>query len=241
MLLRRIGVRALGAAARHTSTAQLSVPSGVVAAAGGAAGSKPAYPQLTAEVRSPVLVGSSKMRRLRESGLVPGVIYGVDEDQNVVKIMVTVDEKSVLTEMRVKGKSLESTIYELHVKSGDSGVAQKHLVTPRQLQVNPITEKPISINFIKYWPGTRMRIPIEFVNADQCVDLRRGSFLVRVNKFVECVCDMDIPKSLVLDLASAQKGDVLRLNRIAFPPNVKPSRNVPPDFVVGVIRTARGS
>jgi len=52
---------------------------------------------------------------------------------------------------------------------------------------------------------------------------------------------MEIPKSLVLDLASAQKGDVLRLNRIAFPPNVKPSRNVPPDFVVGVIRTARGS
>lgn len=196
---------------------------------------KHSFPQLVAEVRSPLLAGSSKVRRLREAGKVPGVIYGVDEDQNVLKIMICVDSKLIMTEMRDKGKSLESTIYELHVDG------QKHLVTPRQLQINPITEKPLSINFIKYWPGTRMRIPVEFINADQSVDLRRGSFLIRVNRFIECVCDMDIPKSLVLDLTGVQKGDVLKLQHVQFPPNVKPSRNVPPDFVVGVIKTTRGS
>ena len=199
------------------------------------------YPQLVASIRNAALIGSQKVRRLRNTGQVPGVLYGVDEDQNVVKILVTVDEKAVSKEMRERGKSLESTIYELTLQSdGESGVTQKHLVTPRQLQVNPLTEKPISVNFLKYWPDTRMRIPIEFINADQCVDLRRGSFLVRVNRFVECVCHMEIPKSLVVDLAGVQKGDVLRLNCITFPPNVKPSRNVPPDFVLGVVRTAKG-
>jgi ribosomal protein L25 (general stress protein Ctc) len=37
---------------------------------------------------------------LRNTGKVPGVLYGVDEDQNVVKILVTVDEKAVSKEMR---------------------------------------------------------------------------------------------------------------------------------------------
>jgi len=205
------------------------------------------YPTLVAEIRDMKDAGSSKVRRLRQAGRVPGVIYGLDEDQNVVKIMVTMDEKSILGEMRSKGKSFESTIYELHVKEGGeeagaavTGRTQKHIVTPRQLQVNPLTEKPMSLNFIKYWPGTRMRIPIEFVNADQSVDLRRGSFLITVNKFVECICDMEIPKSLVVDLTGTVKGDVLKLNHIVFPQGVKPSKNVPTDFVVGVVRSSRG-
>jgi len=209
------------------------------------------YPTLVAEIRGMNNAGSNKVRRLRQAGRVPGVIYGLDEDQNVVKIMITMDEKLILGEMRSKGKSFESTIYELHVKEGGdvgagevgavgTGRTQKHIVTPRQLQVNPLTEKPMSLNFIKYWPGTRMRIPVEFINADQSVDLRRGSFLITVNKFIECICDMEIPKSLVVDLTGTVKGDVLKLNHIVFPPGVKPSKNVPTDFVVGVVRSSRG-
>ena len=227
-------------ASASASTSATAISSSGIAT--GSNGGKQSYPQLVAEIRNPLLAGSSKMRVLRRTGKVPGVIYGIDEDQNVVKITIMVDEKDILTQIRERGMSLESTIYELHVKSeGASGGIQKHIVTPRQLQMNPITEKPLSLNFIKYWPGTRMRIPVEFINADLCVDLRRGSFLVRVNRFIECECDMEIPKSLVVDLATAQKGDVLKISQIVFPPNVKPSRTVPPDFVLGVIRTARGS
>lgn len=212
------------------------------------------YPSLYAEIRTSKNYGSSKVRRLRDTGRIPGVIYGQDEDQNVFKIMVSVDEKHILTEMRERGRSLESTIYQLQVHdaapvpgeeapagSTSSGRVTTHLVTPRQLQMNPITDRPLSINFVKYWPGTRVRIPVEFINMDQSVDLRRGSFLIRVNRFVECVCGMEIPKSLVLDLTGAAKGDVLRLSSLIFPPGVKPSRHVPADFVIGVIRSARGS
>jgi large subunit ribosomal protein L25 len=98
----------------------------------------------------------------------------------------------------------------------------------------------MSVNFLKYKPGNRMRIPIEFVNADQSVDLRRGSFLVRVNKFVECVCDGDIPEKVTVDLTGVAKGDVIRLGALQLPPGVRPSVSVPQDFVVAVIRSAKG-
>ena len=226
------------------------------------------YPTMLAEVRTLKNYGSSKVRRLRDAGRIPGVIYGVDEDQNVFKIMVSVDEKLIMSQMRERGRSLESTIYEMHLQdteggdgdssssgssSGSSGSSSsgsgsssssrvtKHLVTPRQLQMNAITDRPLSVNFVKYFPGTRMRIPIEYVNLDQSVDLRRGCFLIKVNRFVECVCGMDVPKALSLDLTGAVAGDVLRLSKIVFPPGVTPARSVPPDFVIGVVKSARGS
>jgi hypothetical protein len=84
-----------------------------------------------------------------------------------------------------------------------------------------------------------VRIPIDFINADQSQDLKRGSFMIRINQFVECICDNEIPKSIIVDLANAQKGDVYKLNSLVLPPNVRPSKNVHSDYVLCVVKSAR--
>lgn len=85
-----------------------------------------------------------------------------------------------------------------------------------------------------------MRIPIEYINTELNVELKRGSFLSKVNKYVECVCGNEIPSVIQVDLSFAQKGAVLRLNDLILPPNCHPASTVPEDFVVGIIRTGRG-
>lgn len=92
-----------------------------------------AYPRLSAQVRSTGLTGSRKSRELRSQNLVPGVLYGVDDDRNVLKTMVTVDSKMLVKEIEQRGSSFENTVYELMVE-GDNGTTTKHLVTPRQTQ-----------------------------------------------------------------------------------------------------------
>lgn len=62
----------------------------------------------------------------------PGVIYGVDEDKNIVKILISVKENDLVVEMKKRGQSLENTLYEIHLPD-----ETKHLVTPRQIQFNP--------------------------------------------------------------------------------------------------------
>jgi hypothetical protein len=47
---------------------------------------------------------------------VPGVVYGVDNDGNVSKQLVTVHELDIERELRRVGMSFENTIYELVVK-----------------------------------------------------------------------------------------------------------------------------
>lgn len=102
-----------------------------------------------------------------------------------------------------------------------------------------VTDLPVSVNFLNYGPGSRVRIPVEYINEDQSQDMRRGCFLVRVNNFVECVCDEAVPARITVDLANAKKGDVYRLNTVGLPPKVRPSRSVTLDYVLGVVQASK--
>lgn len=67
-------------------------------------------------------------------GLIPGVVYGQDDDRNTVKTLIGVNQKSLAKELREKGTSFENTLYELVVESEHGPM--KVLVTPRQTQFN---------------------------------------------------------------------------------------------------------
>lgn len=79
-----------------------------------------------------------------------------------------------------------------------------------------------------------------FINEDQNQDIKRGCFLVRLNRFVECVCEEEVPRDIVIDLTNVQKGDVIRLNSLKLPHKVRPTADVAPDFVIGVVKTNKG-
>ena len=86
--------------------------------------------------------------------LIPGVIYGVDENRNIVKSMFTVKQKDLMRELRQNKQSFENTIYEVTlVRTVDGAepvpvegskelmqpteVVAKFLAAPRQAQFNP--------------------------------------------------------------------------------------------------------
>lgn len=102
-----------------------------------------------------------------------------------------------------------------------------------------MNDAPLSCNFLKYWPGNRVRIPIEYINEDECPDLKKGCFLVQVNRFLECTCGDVVPATIIVDLAGKQKGSVIRLSDLKIPAGVSPSSAVPADFVAGAIKSGR--
>jgi large subunit ribosomal protein L25 len=82
---------------------------------------------------------------------------------------------------------------------------------------------------------------VTYVNADQSQDLKRGSYVIRINQFVEVLCeDADaVPESLVVDLSTAQKGDVIRLRDIALPAKIRPFKSTAGEDVLCVVKSAR--
>ena len=149
-----------------------------------------------------------KNQRLRDNGRLPGVLYGIDENRSVVKVNLTVDAKSVARELRTLGDGIQNTIFELRLRDTE-GNLQTHAVLPRQIPLNPLTDAPMSINFLKYWPGQFVRIPLNYINHDQSIGLKRGCFLLRTSWFVECVVDSadpaHMPKALDVDLSGTEK------------------------------------
>lgn len=95
------------------------------------------------------------------------------------------------------------------------------------------------MNFLKYRPGIRLRIPVKFLNEEESVDLKRGAHVVTVQNYLDCVCDGEIPEKLTIDLAEAKKGDVFRLSNLTLPPQVRPAKCVLPDTVFCIIKTFR--
>lgn len=123
--------------------------------------------------------------------MVPGVVYGVDSNGNVMKRLVYSSKREILRELNRQHFSFENTLYEVSLEAGSP--AEGLLVTPRQLQVDPIKGQPLSCNFLVYHPGNKLRIPIVYTNKDSNIDMKRGAFLLRTNKFVEVLCSGEVP------------------------------------------------
>jgi len=176
--------------------------------------------------------------KLRKTGRVPGVLHGKNEVGQLSSTMVHVDLKDLSKEMRGLGMCLENTPFELSVTDEADGSVSTHFVTARQLTLNPLTESPTNINWIKFEPGSRMRIPISYINEDACTDLKRGCFLLRVNHFIEVICHdyRALPRFITIDLSNAKKGSVLSIPHMVFPDRIRPSNRVPQGFVAAVIK-----
>ena len=91
-------------------------------------------------------------------------------------------------------------LYELQVVNDNNEKINSYLVTPRQVQVNPLTDDPLNVNYLVYTPGQRLRIPLEYINHDMSNDLKRGCFVYRINRFLECYCTHDVPKTLQVSI-----------------------------------------
>jgi large subunit ribosomal protein L25 len=102
-----------------------------------------------------------------------------------------------------------------------------------------VSDSPQSVNFLLYQPGSVLRIPLTYENAELSVDLRRGCFVAKVNRYVECVCTGDVPNYLNVDLTGREKNDVIRIGSIVFPPGVRPHKTVTDDFVIAVIQSTK--
>ncbi len=98
------------------------------------------------------------------------------------------------------------------------------------------------MNFLIYHPGNVLKIPIKYINEEDCVDLRRGSFLVYVNHFIDCVVDagVPVPQYITIDVSSANRFSVFGLKEIqaVLPEGVYIHKKVPKNYVVGTIKSA---
>lgn len=116
------------------------------------------------------------------------------------------------------------------------------LVIPSDLQMHPVSNTTFCLNFIRYHPNKPIKIPIKLVNEEESPALKRGGFLLKVNRFIECLVEADvpIPECIELECTGLRQKDVVRRERFLMPEGVTIHPRVADDFLVGTVFGSRG-
>ncbi|CAN0053676.1 unnamed protein product, partial [Phaeothamnion confervicola] len=139
--------------------------------------------------------GKGAARAARREGKVPGVIYGGKSDP--VGIVVDFNEfwKTVQ-----RGRFL-ATIFEIDVDG------KKSRVIPRDLQLDPVKDIPVHVDFQRVTPESRIRVkvPARFINDQASPGIKRGGVLNVVRREIEVFCPPDaIPLAFDFDLTGLE-------------------------------------
>ena len=169
--------------------------------------------------------GKGAARATRRDGRVPGVIYG--NKQNPV--MISVDPIELLKQISTPG--FFGRVYEIEIEG------QKHRVLPRDLQLDPVTDRPIHVDFMRFSATTQVNVDVAvlFFNEEECPGIRQGGVLNVVRHAVELRCSPDnIPENLEADLTGLEVGDGIHISDITLPDGVEPTIT-DRDFTVATI------
>ncbi len=167
--------------------------------------------EMTAERREEG--GKGAARRLRKAGRVPGVIYGGGEAPEMIHVSFVDLLKQVNT------GTFESTLVDLDVDG------KKVRAIPRDVQLDPVRDFPIHVDFLRVGKGTRIavEVPVEYINEEASPGLKRGGALNVVRHEVELYVDAEnIPEKIVADLSGLEIGDVLHISDVQLPEGAEP-------------------
>lgn len=157
--------------------------------------------------------GKGASRRLRRSGMVPGIVYGGDKEPEMIA-----------TKQNELGQHLEHEAFYSHVlrvKIGD--VAQK--VVLKDLQRHP--SKPFILHFdlmrVADTDRIKMHVPLHFIGEEKSVGVKQqGGNVSHHMSDIEIVCEaQSLPEFIEVDVSAMEVGDVLHLSQLNLPEGVE--------------------
>lgn len=158
--------------------------------------------------------GKGASRQARREGKVPAVIYGDGQPPETIALDYNELWKQVL-----KGH-FTSTVFEIDVEG------TKKRVIPRDLQVDPVKDKPIHVDFLRIGKQglIRVQVPVRFINEGQSPGLKRGGVLNIVRHEIEVTCPYDkIPAHFEIDLNGLEIGRSIHISAVSLPDGVTPT------------------
>jgi len=188
--------------------------------------------ELKAEARTDTGKGAS--RRLRRVNSVPGIIYGGNEDPQ----MITLPHNEL-------AHHLENEAFYSHILSMSvDGKAEK--VVLRDLQRHPYKAIILHADFMRIDEKAKlkMNVPLHFINESTSLGVKAGGLVSHLSTDVEISClAKDLPEYLEVDVAELNIGDSIHLSQITLPKGVEIvalSHGADHDLAIVSIHKARG-
>jgi large subunit ribosomal protein L25 len=173
--------------------------------------------------------GKNEARRTRQSGKIPAVVYGANQDP----VPVALSPKEILQIMRSKAGF--NTIFNLQVNGGEN--------TPVMIvdqQFDPIKGTLLHADLKRIDLTKRIRVSVPVTTKGEPKGVKtQGGLLDIVTRSVEIECAPDdIPESFVLDVSDLMIGQAKRAGDIPLAGSMKLVST--PDSVIAHVVALRG-
>jgi large subunit ribosomal protein L25 len=166
--------------------------------------------ELKAETREGRGKGPAYQARLK--GLIPGVIYGGKGEPETVNV----DARTL--ERHIEKGSFLTTLLMLDV------AGKKTRVIPRQLQLDPVSDRPVHVDFMRLAEGATVRldVPVHFKGQGESPGIKKGGVLNIVRHEMELICPADrIPNEVLVDVSKLDINESIHLSALNLPEGVK--------------------
>ena len=171
----------------------------------------PQIQELKVETRSGR--GKGPAFQSRQKGLVPGVIYGGTGEPETVNI----DAHTL--GLKVEAGHFLTTLLMLDVGG------KKTRVIPREVQLDPVSDRPVHVDFMRLAEGAsvRLEIPVHFRGQDVSPGLKKGGVLNIARHAVVLLCPAErIPNTVEVDVSALDINESIHMEDLALPEGVKP-------------------
>lgn len=186
--------------------------------------------ELAIEVARREKFGKNANRRLRRTGKIPAIVYGLELDA----VPIELDRHDMLTLLR---EGTENSVFLLKLAGSD----EQRPTMIRELQVDPLDQRILHIDFqrIDLKEKVRVSIPVELLGVASGVK-DQGGVLDFVTREIEVEClPAQIPGTVELDVSSLEIGDHAEVGQIPLPAGVELVEE--PDRVVASVIVPRAA
>jgi large subunit ribosomal protein L25 len=174
--------------------------------------------QVTAQPRSQL--GSRANKRLRDTGMLPGVIYGHKE----AVIPVTLTKKEVVTHLNRGAHLFDLTL---------EGKNEKVLV--KEVQYDHLGSELIHIDFARVSLDEKVELTVPLELKGTPAGEAEGGVLQQIISELEIECLVtDIPDKIIANVADMKLDDVLHIKDLKLPAGVKVMQDE--DLIVATVK-----
>jgi large subunit ribosomal protein L25 len=172
--------------------------------------------------------GSRPSRRLRRSGLVPGVVYGEGKEARAFQV----DER-VAHMALTRGGAL------IDLEFDGSGTTP---VVVKEQQRDPVRGALVHVDLleVKLDEEIQAEVPIELLGGDDAPGVKEGGVLEHVTHQITIeALPTAIPESIPADVSGMSIGDTLQLSALAPPEGVKFAVDDPDELTIATLSPPR--
>jgi large subunit ribosomal protein L25 len=156
--------------------------------------------------------GKGPAYQARQKGLIPGVVYGGKADPENVNI----DGHTLF--LKIGAGHFLTTLLTLDI------AGKKTRVLPRDVQLDPVTDFPVHVDFLRLDEGAtvRLAIPVRFQGQETSPGLKKGGVLNIVRHEIGLICPAEtIPNTIDVDVSNLDINESIHIDSLTLPPGVR--------------------